>query len=272
MQDSKATLSTSAASAGALAGTIASHNSYVLLHTRVPPTEYPAKVPSRLQRTLQLHASRWGGIVNFSWSPDQPVHPSTRELEWENAQETYQLTAFSRFRGKLEIEEVSERNLEEVQEQLRVHGFPSETGVQTSGTESEDIHIYVCTHRNRDCRCGDSGSSVLEALQAEVAKRQLTSRVTLGAVGHVGGHKWAANALVFPAGDWLGNLRDHNVPEVLDAILAQHENHTDYVHAPPLLPHFWRGRMGLSKDQQLALLSASSESMSPSLRPLERQA
>ncbi|TCD63315.1 hypothetical protein EIP91_005696 [Steccherinum ochraceum] len=256
-----------------LAGTIVSHNSYVLLHSRVPPTEFPGKVPSRLQRTLQLHASQWGGVVNFSWSPDQAVHSSTRDAEWEYDQETYRLTAFSRFQGLLEIPEVSSSNLEEVQERLRVHGSPADAAHPASGDPADPnrIHIYVCTHRKRDCRCGDSGVPVYEAFRSEVAKRQLESRVRVGTVGHVGGHKWAANMLVFPSGDWLGNLRDHHVPQVLDAILAQHEEYADYVHAPPLVPHNWRGRMGLSKDQQLSLLAGhAAGSRDLPLRPLER--
>ncbi|THH29893.1 hypothetical protein EUX98_g4290 [Antrodiella citrinella] len=252
-----------------LAGTVASHNSYILLHVRVPPTEFPAKVPSRLQRTLQLHASQWGGIVNFSYSPDQPVHPRTRDAEWESAQETYTLTAFSRFRPPMVIEEISTENLESVQERLRAHGSPASLPDEAGLSSSEDIHMYVCTHWKRDCRCGDAGVPVLEALREEVAKRQLSHRVKLGAVGHVGGHKYAANALVFPSGDWLGNLHTQNVPEVLEAVLTQHGVHSNYLDAPALLPHFWRGRMGLNKDQQLNLLGEPSGHASASLRPHE---
>lgn len=198
MQNAKANMSTAASSEkkpDALGGTIATHRSYILLHVRVPPTEFPAKVPSRLQRTLQLHASQWGGIVNFSYSPDQPVHSSTRDAEWESAQETYTLTAFSRFRPPMIIEEISTENLESVQERLRSHGSPASLPDDAELSGSEDIHIYVCTHRKRDCRCGDAGVPVLEALREEVAKRQLSHRVKLGAVGHVGGHKYVSEAL-----------------------------------------------------------------------------
>lgn len=199
MQDlSKSFSTTPVNQSGSLAGTIVSHTSYVLLHSRVPPTEFPSKVPSRLQRSLQLHASQWGGVINFSWSPEQSVHPDTRDAEWEFEEETYSLTAFSRFRGMMEIPEVSSLNLEEVQEQLRLHGSPpglehSHGHPALNSSQMEDrkgaIHIYVCTHRNRDCRCGDSGVSVFEALRSEVDSRQLSDRVKVGGVSHVGGHK-----------------------------------------------------------------------------------
>jgi hypothetical protein len=51
------------------------------------------------------------------------------------------------------------------------------------------LHIYVCTHAARDCRCGDVGGSVAEALREEIDKRGLASTVRLGETGHVGGHK-----------------------------------------------------------------------------------
>lgn len=67
--------------------------------------------------------------------------------------------------------------------------------------------------------------------------------------------RYAANVLVYPEGEWLGNLHTENVPEVLDSILARH---VDSEKSPiPLCPAFWRGRMGLHKEEQLVLASNS---------------
>ncbi|KAH8103354.1 Sucrase/ferredoxin-like-domain-containing protein [Cristinia sonorae] len=254
-----------------LAGSIASHTSYILLHTRIPPTEYPSKIPSRLQRTLQLNASQWGGIVNFAWTPDQDcVHPDTKDAEWESARETYRLTAFSRFRGRLEVSEIKEGEIEGLLEVLKAHGSPLSPGEDAAGTDVDPVSIYVCTHRNRDCRCGDTGSAFFEALRSEVAGRQLESRVQVGAVGHVGGHKYAANALVFPSGDWLGNLDADMAPQVLDAVLARHNGQwQDHLRVPPLLSSHWRGRMGLNKEMSLALLNGNHNVQLP-LKPTNR--
>jgi len=57
------------------------------------------------------------------------------------------------------------------------------------GDAMRPLHIYVCTHAARDCRCGDIGSSVAEAFRKEIDRRGLTSLVKLGETGHVGGHK-----------------------------------------------------------------------------------
>ncbi|KAI0324073.1 hypothetical protein GY45DRAFT_1331926 [Cubamyces sp. BRFM 1775] len=127
------------------------------------------------------------------------------------------------------------------------------------------LHLYVCTHGSRDCRCGEGGGAVARALRRELDKRGLGEKdVVLGEVAHVGGHKYAANVLAYPYGDWFGMLQDFDVPHVLDEILAQHARVQGAFDAsrawpsphklPPPCPPFWRGRMGLEKDQQLALI------------------
>lgn len=84
--------------------------------------------------------------------------------------------------------------------------------------KQEEAHVYVCTHGSRDCRCGVVGEQLKEELKAQVRKHQLrvlgeTSKtVKVFGISHVGGHKWAANALVYPHGDWYGNLRVTDAP------------------------------------------------------------
>lgn len=59
----------------------------------------------------------------------------------------------------------------------------------------------------------------------------------------------------------LGLIRPENSVEVLDAILHLRQSTSSSEHifntkaSLPLLPHFWRGRMGLDKAEQLQLLS-----------------
>ena len=102
------------------------------------------------------------------------------------------------------------------------------------------------------------------------------------------GRRYAANVLVFPYGDWcvrlrslasvdvlnvlvlaltanrLGTVQEVDVPRVLDEVLAWHGVHrrttsdSDSQSArslPPLCPPYWRGRMGLDTEEQLALAS-----------------
>lgn len=135
-----------------------------------------------VQRALQLKASKWGGVVNFSWFEPGPTYTAAKGRD--------SATAFSTLGGQLEIPNISLENLDEVEENLRKHAEGS-----LVGETSEEIHLYVCTHGARDCRCGTIGSEVVKTLREEVARRVkldpwgLISRVRVGEVGHVGGHQ-----------------------------------------------------------------------------------
>lgn len=79
--------------------------------------------------------------------------------------------------------------------------------------KTEEAHLYVCTHGARDCRCGVVGEELKEKMREEVRRHEVrvlgqgSKKVKVFGVSHIGGHKWAANALVYPHGDWYGNLR-----------------------------------------------------------------
>lgn len=191
---SRRALSTSTDSAPEqLAGTVPPHRCYVFLHTLQPPSAYPAKYTTPVQRKLLLATAPWGGAVNFAWSPSQSVHPHSPTVE-DAGVGTYYLTAFSSARGKLEIDAVSLANVEDVGKALRAHIEPRMSDV-SSTSPSDDIHLYVCTHGARDCRCGDTGGAVVRTIRAELDSRQRrqvsdpSTRIKLSEVAHVGGHK-----------------------------------------------------------------------------------
>jgi len=160
-----------------LAGTTPFHDHYVMLHSRKPPKEFPKVVSSPVQKALQLALVPSNGLVNFSWSPQQ-VLPSTPD------EEVYSATAFSKGGSVIELEGLTASNVEEAVQRItnpRSTAKPSDT--------ARPLYIYVCTHAARDCRCGDIGGFVAEALRKEIDRRGLTSVVKLGETGHVGGHK-----------------------------------------------------------------------------------
>lgn len=113
---------------------------------------------------------------------------------------------------------------------LSLRTLPSGTVMRTElaalwekAPEAREAHVYVCTHGMRDCRCGVVGTELVEALRAQVAQHaqlcasqghEPAKRVRVLPISHVGGHKWAANALVYPHGDWYGNLRVSDAPYV----------------------------------------------------------
>jgi hypothetical protein len=134
-----------------------------------------------LQRALQLRASKWGGIVNFSWF----------EGGDRNADVSQEATAFSALGGRLELENLVLEDVDSVDAVLREHA----AGLHPSRPhENTEIHLYVCTHGERDCRCGDMGGKVVSALKKEVKERgDSADRVRIGEVGHVGGHQCVLN-------------------------------------------------------------------------------
>ncbi|KAJ7100723.1 Sucrase/ferredoxin-like-domain-containing protein [Mycena belliarum] len=231
-----------------LHGSVAYHRSYILLNSPAPPMSLPARFSTPMQKALQLQTARWGGMVNFAWT-GMPG----------GSEDSTSVTAFSALGGRIHFPTLSLSNVDEVAAALMRHGTVPSRVLNNDG----EIQMYVCTHGERDCRCGDMGGKVFQALRAELDRRLLADpdgsakRVTLGEVSHVGGHKFAANLLVFPQGEWLGMLTPQDVPHVLDMILASERRPSSTVDAP-ICPEFWRGRMGLDKEEQLSLHAAQS--------------
>ncbi|KAF5354258.1 hypothetical protein D9756_007068 [Leucocoprinus leucothites] len=149
--------------------------------------------------------------------------------------------------GRLEIPEVSLANMDDVEASLKSHIKREYVTPETH----EEAHLYVCTHGARDCRCGEHGGMVARLLKEEVERRNIGHRLKIREVGHVGGHKYAANVLVYPHGEWLGQVKAGDVPQVIDSILAQPTRpFTDQ--DQPIIPIHWRGRMGIGKDEQIS--------------------
>ncbi|KAF7303840.1 Altered inheritance of mitochondria protein 32 [Mycena indigotica] len=222
-----------------LHGTVAYHRSYILLPVPESPQILPARVSNPLHRSLQLQTMPWGGLVNFA-----------------STMETGNVTAFSTLNGVLHLPTLTSENVSDIAEQLQRHAT-----VPGKYPQDGKLHIYVCTHAARDCRCGDTGGVVFRALCEELDARKrvdpggTANRVVLGEVAHVGGHQFAANVLVFPHGEWFGRLTPNDVSALLDSLLSSDQRPLN-LQDKPLLPQFWRGRMGLHKEQQMSLVNS----------------
>lgn len=83
------------------------------------------------------------------------------------------------------------------------------------------------------------------------------------------GHRYAPNLLIYPYGDWYGLLSPAQVPQILAEIQAAAENRgvrpLEKTEEPVLshLREHWRGRMGLSKEEQTALAGKLKLQMPP---------
>ncbi|KAL7284220.1 hypothetical protein ACG7TL_001502 [Trametes sanguinea] len=260
-----------------LAGTAPFHTAYVLLHTHLPPAAYPPRSSSRVWRLATAYMQRWRGTINFAWSPDLRTHPEYKGLGEERptpdtSPEVYTASVFSVAtpHGRLEIPELSLANVQETSDKLQqlvasagdIDRKPSEMDRTVNEQLDKRLFLFVCTHGSRDCRCGEGGGEVARAFRRELDKRGISAKdVVLGEVAHVGGHKYAANVLVYPYGEWLGNVQEVDVPMILDEILAWRASYQERAaqsggqvqDMPPLCPPFWRGRMGLEKEEQIAL-------------------
>ncbi|KAF1318025.1 Thioredoxin-like fold, partial [Globisporangium splendens] len=73
----------------------------------------------------------------------------------------------------------------------------------------------------------------------------------LWAASHYGGHRYAGNCVVYPTGDWFGMLNSkEDVQQMVEAL-------TD--NQPLRLQEHWRGRIRLSKEQQIEALKQFGE-------------
>jgi anti-anti-sigma factor len=113
-------------------------------------------------------------------------------------------------------------------------------------------NVFVCVHAARDMRCGVAGPPVAEVFQASLEARGLAEQVAVRRTSHVGGHKYAGNLLIFPSGDWYGYVTPVDVERIID----------QHIVAGAIVWDLWRGRMGLSPEEQLRLSRIQSASAS----------
>mmetsp|Transcript_22244 Transcript_22244/g.34855 ORF Transcript_22244/g.34855 Transcript_22244/m.34855 type:complete len:251 (+) Transcript_22244:149-901(+) len=107
------------------------------------------------------------------------------------------------------------------------------------------VQIFVCSHSQRDKRCGHCGPQLVEKLRSE-----LGDSAQVRPCSHVGGHIYAGNVLVMTSTlDWYGYVRPLDVTAISSKLKGQSD-------AEAGLVKLWRGRMGLSVDEQKAMVPA----------------
>lgn len=191
-----------------LVGTVAPHSCYILLHHHLTPSQLPSRPDSPLLKALRQRVSTFGALVNFAWREDLAITSrNASQLSKENgteAVEEYTATAFSVRGGQLDVPMISESNLDEVAKVLARHTTDeSVEGLSVNLNSGDEVHLYVCTHGTRDCRCGETGGATVQALREELLRlrsQELSSQqkaewrispeqIKIGEVTHVGGHK-----------------------------------------------------------------------------------
>ncbi|GAA5987959.1 hypothetical protein JCM10908_007290 [Rhodotorula pacifica] len=252
----------------AVVGSAPELSRHLLIHTPHPTSTWPSHLHATSPLAKHLH-DRWQANpqlakigFNFTDGGDMKVtqawDPSRTKFDEppaDAAVEEYSATVYPDFIDvpSASIAELSDERLASFSD---LSPPPVSTPQNTTSTPSR-VHIFICTHRTRDCRCGDIGEPLYDALLGEIKRRKLGGELKAGRdgvriarVAHVGGHKWAGNALVYRSdgvGDWYGLLQPEDAPKLLD-----------YATSPSSLPWFsrWRGRLGLTSDQVKAMYAS----------------
>lgn len=123
--------------------------------------------------------------------------------------------------------------------------------------------IMVCTHGARDCRCSERGTPLVHSLRTAIASNSNSNATAdsksdtaadaaeladleIVEIAHVGGHKWAANALLYPSLDMFSNLSADDADKFLRFIQSGGEQEKK-------MWEHWRGRIGYNDLVQMQL-------------------
>ena len=125
------------------------------------------------------------------------------------------------------------------------------------GGEPVDASIVlVCCHGRRDPCCARLGTPVFDAFGAHVAEDALWQS------SHLGGHRFAANVLVLPAGILLGRVRPADASKVAAELtagripLAHYRGRTFHSAEAQAADAAVRERLGLNRIGDVTILSA----------------
>ena len=86
--------------------------------------------------------------------------------------------------------------------------------IDAAGTSVETSLVLVCGHGSRDQCCALRGTAVFGALADRLGEEELWIS------SHLGGHRFAANVLVLPAGLQLGRVEASEAPFVVARALS----------------------------------------------------
>ncbi|EKF32705.1 hypothetical protein MOQ_003442 [Trypanosoma cruzi marinkellei] len=76
--------------------------------------------------------------------------------------------------------------------------LPWESEGAISSDRSNDVFIFVCSHRSRDGRCGYCGAVLVDLLRQSIrAKMGDDETIHVYPCSHVGGHSYAGNVLMY---------------------------------------------------------------------------
>ena len=218
---------------GPLVGTFKPYDLHVVVSTELK--SWPARPEFVPGGTVSRIKSSFGSIkfddsVLITYSDLAPATFDTLELLI--------------FPDLIRVAAPSTKYLPEISQYLQSIGVPNKAPylgdfpdppADVTVTRVTQSYLFVCTHKNRNERCGLSGPPLIDAFNASIEKHGLQDSVVVAGSSHFGGHKYAGVVIAYPSGDWYGRLK------LCDADVFIREQ---FVEKRILKPH-WRGRYGL---------------------------
>ena len=173
-------------------GTVPHHDFLLVLNTKLPPNTWPARLEmsSPLLSELQQKVKKLGGLVNFAYEGTDDYQPAA---DWEKStSQKEEYSGLLYMRGSTSPVAFPRVTLGAVMAELFQH-----KQTQLESPDPPVLDFYVCTHGNRDCKCGDIGGEFVDRLHYEVARLPANVRfgedgnplIRVREIGHVGGHK-----------------------------------------------------------------------------------
>lgn len=121
-----------------------------------------------------------------------------------------------RRRHKLAVYVADSREGEECLGRLEIerHEDLREVDPWTAATTTDEPLFLACTHGKHDPCCARRGRPLFEALSEQLAPESVWQCT------HIGGDRFAGNALCLPHGVYYGRVERHEVPGLVDEYLA----------------------------------------------------
>ena len=139
--------------------------------------------------------------------------------------------------------------------ELASHEDLAEMDLETEGELVPGSLVLVCGHGTRDACCALRGTAVYGALAGHVGDNELWLS------SHQGGHRFAANVLVLPAGVQLGRVDEDNAARVVSRALERrieldyYRGRTCYESRAQAAEHAIRKELGFDAVDDLRLLA-----------------
>jgi len=138
---------------------------------------------------------------------------------------------------------------------LASHEDLAQMDLETEGELVAESLVLVCAHGTRDACCALRGTAVYGTLAGQLGDSELWLS------SHQGGHRFAANVLVLPAGVQLGRLDEDNAARVVSRALEgrieldHYRGRTCYEPRVQAAEHAIRRGLGLDTVDDLRLLA-----------------